>query len=127
MLYSRYLNNFKIAIGKEKSFGLRLNCTLFCVITLFSFLCIGSFVKPVIYPLIDRVVYTTQFDNIYFLNGFFDHIIVIMASSMWLIINSVNRMMKTISIFYVVLAAFFFLSSNSYGIEFLAVFSLPLL
>lgn len=68
-----------------------VNSSLFSIILLFSLLFIGSFFQPIVYPLLDRVTYSTPFVEKYIINGDFDKIIILIATSLWFVFSIKNK------------------------------------
>lgn len=78
------LNELQEDLGKNKIYNVIASSALFSIILLFYILNLTSILEPTVYPLIDRVVYITAFIDKHFTNNFFDSLIVILSTILWL-------------------------------------------
>lgn len=67
-----------------------LNSSLFSVILFFSILYIGSLLQPTVYPLLDRVTYSTPFVDMYVINSDLDKMIILILTALWLLFSIKN-------------------------------------
>ena len=97
------------AMGRYKSFFTQVSCTFLAIILVFYILNVTSILQPVVYPLIDRVTYSTPFVEKHFINKHLDQILILAITSLWFYL-SVNTKIR------------YFLSST-YGLA--ALLSVP--
>jgi hypothetical protein len=60
----------------------------------------GSFLNPVVYPLIDRVTYATPFTEKYFFGKYIDQILILSLTSLWMLFSSTNKLRYIFSFIY---------------------------
>lgn len=70
-------------LGKGKSSNLIAGSALFSILLFFYLLNLVSFIQPTVYPFIDRITYVTSFLDKYFINSFFDSLIIILSTILW--------------------------------------------
>lgn len=87
-------------LGKDQSRLSIINSAVIAIISFFYIYTVGSYLKVNIYPLEHRVIYFTFFD-IYIINRYFDHIIIISGVALWLTISLRTRIKSVIPIIYV--------------------------
>lgn len=105
-----------------------LSSAAFTTCVFFYLYVLGSFFRITVHPLVHRVTFAESFQN-FFINGYFDNIIVILATTFWLLISIKN---KTIRYYFSVsygsfgiIAAFFHTENIVFDI--VTLLSLPLI
>ena len=115
------------SLGANKSSNIVINSILFAILSFFYLLTIGSLLQPTIYPLLDRVTYSAEFVDIYFINEFSDSLVIVLATILWFNFAIINRKKFLFIMGYGILT----LISFTFGIEILKEYiifiSLPLI
>lgn len=70
-----------------------LSAVAFTTCVFFYLYIIGSFFRVTVYPLVHRVTLHEGFQN-YLINGYLDHIVVILAAAFWLLISVKSRTVR---------------------------------
>ncbi|WP_148686655.1 hypothetical protein [Candidatus Nitrosocosmicus hydrocola] len=114
-------------LGKGISKKIIISYISISILLFFYVLTIGSFLQITIYPLIDRVVYTTTFVDIFFINEYWDHLVISIFASVWFSLQRNKKVKIPLLFFYVVSISCSFFLANAYILTFVALSSLPLI
>src|SRR5919198_919950 len=71
-------------LGKGNSYQSIITSATLALISLFYVYTVGSYFKIIIYPLIHGITYSNTFFNFYLFNVYFDHIIIVSGTILWL-------------------------------------------
>jgi hypothetical protein len=113
--------------GKGLSFNIISNSILFPLIFLFYILTVGSFFKPLIFPLIDRVTYSTQFIDKYVINNYYDAVIISFCTIFWFIVSIKGKFKFVLSFFYGVITLIALLEGIQFLLSILSLLSIPMI
>ncbi|MDF0681322.1 MAG: hypothetical protein P0116_10185 [Candidatus Nitrosocosmicus sp.] len=82
---SNRLSSLYNDLGPKKPRNIVVNSILFSIISFLCLLTIGSFIQPTIYPLIDRVTYSTPLVDRYryFIDNLADSILIFLCTILW--------------------------------------------
>jgi hypothetical protein len=119
--------NISEIFGKGLSFNIISNSILFALIFFFYILTVGSFFKPLIFPLIDRVTYSTQFVDKYIINNYYDAVIISFCTTFWFLASIKGNFKFVLSFFYGVSTVIALLGGIQILLSFLSLLSIPLI
>ncbi|ALI36776.1 hypothetical protein NMY3_02585 [Candidatus Nitrosocosmicus oleophilus] len=99
-----YVNPFR-RLEKTTAVRVVLSSTILSIVLYFFILNMGSYFGPTIYPLLDRVTYSTPFVDKHFFSDYVDSLIIIICSAAWftLVIRSKNPLKMWIPLYILVL------------------------
>ncbi len=83
--------------GRYIPFQNSISSLLLALILFFYILTLASFFNPTVYPLIDRVTYSTPFAEKYFLGKDLDQVLILSMTSLWLFLSIKNRLRYILS------------------------------
>lgn len=87
-------------LGKDQDRLSIINSAVIAIISFFYIYTVGSYFKLNIYPLEHRVVYSTFFD-IYIINRYLDHIIIISGVALWITLSLRTKVKFVVPIIYI--------------------------
>lgn len=113
--------------GKNISHNIIISAILFTILLFFYILTVGSFFKPEVYPLVDRVTYSTPFVDKYFINKYYDHAVISFSTSLWFFFSIRDKLKYIFSIIYGLSGVYGLLNNGSIFFEILPLLSLPII
>jgi hypothetical protein len=113
--------------GKGLPLNVIANSILFALVSFFYILSVGSYFKPLVYPLIDRVTYSTQFINKYIFGNYYDPIIISFGLTLWFLVSINGKLRFILSFIYGVSTVIAITGNISIIFNILFLFSLPII
>lgn len=117
--------NFLKILGKESSTLSIIISITFTVVLFFYIFTVGSFLKIGIFPFEDRVTYFTFFDA-YIISKFVDHLVIVLAFSIWFVFSIASTKVGFLSsIILGLLVGLSVFTNNELPLDLFAIFTLP--
>jgi hypothetical protein len=114
-------------LGKGTPYNTISNSILFSIVLFIYILDIGSFFKPIVYPLIHRVTYSTLFINKFFIDANYDFIIISFATAFWFLFAISGKFKYISSSICVILTCLALLVNEPILFSILSLSTLPLM
>ncbi len=109
------------------SFNIILSSMLFVLIFFFYLLTVGSYFHPLVYPLIDRITYSTQFIDKYYIGKFYDSLIISFGTILWFLLSVRGKVKFIVAAFYSILTFIALLGNIKILFDILCVTSIPIM
>jgi hypothetical protein len=94
------LSKFEKDFGKGMPTKTIISCILLAIVSFFYIIHVGSFFQPTVFPLIDRVTYSTQYHDKYFFNKYYDSLLITAGTALWLIFTLKGELRFVLSVTY---------------------------
>jgi hypothetical protein len=109
------------------SFNIILSSMLFVLIFFFYLLTVGSYFHPLVYPLIDRITYSTQFIDKYYIGKFYDSLIISFGTILWFLLSIRGKVKFIAAALYGILTFIALLGNIKILFDILCLISIPIL